>query len=133
MSGYLWFGHPRTIIELGHARRVRFYTSEELLDEPADVANRRKFNHQFDRLGLTPDILISRYRTLAMHIVPTSITGAVPFDPDDDAVLACAKAADAAYIVTGDPRLLRLGSYDGIGIVTAIRLLEILSTDVATV
>ena len=111
MSGYLWFGSPNEIIELGRANRVRFFTSEPLLDELADVVSRDKFAGQFDRIGITPDSLIARYRALANEVTPATISSTVPSDPDDDAVLACAKAADADYIVTGDPHLLRLGSY----------------------
>ena len=39
---------------------------------------------------------------------------------DDDAVLACARAARAALIVSGDDDLLSLGTFDGIPIVTVV-------------
>ncbi len=39
-------------------------------------------------------------------------------DPDDDKFLACALAAKAEYIVSGDQHLLSLGSYKSIAIVT---------------
>lgn len=39
-------------------------------------------------------------------------------DPDDDAILATALAAQADMLVTGDKDLLVLGSYEGIPIVT---------------
>jgi hypothetical protein len=38
--------------------------------------------------------------------------------PDDDAVLACAVAAKADVIVSGDPHLLKLKDYQGVPIVT---------------
>lgn len=38
-------------------------------------------------------------------------------DPDDDAVLACAVAAKADLIVSGDPHLLKLKDYQGVPIV----------------
>ena len=40
-------------------------------------------------------------------------------DPDDDVVLACAVAARAKVIVSGDSHLLTLKEYQGIEIVTA--------------
>lgn len=43
---------------------------------------------------------------------------AVCRDPDDDAILATALAAQADLLVTGDKELLVLGSYEGISIVT---------------
>lgn len=42
--------------------------------------------------------------------------GAVPADPDDDAIVAAALESNADYIVSEDKHLLDLGSYDGIRI-----------------
>jgi len=39
-------------------------------------------------------------------------------DSDDDLILACARQADADYIVTGDEDLLVLKNYEGISIVS---------------
>jgi predicted nucleic acid-binding protein len=39
-------------------------------------------------------------------------------DPDEDAFLRCAHAAEAKYVVSGDHHLLELGMYAGIRIVT---------------
>jgi len=38
-------------------------------------------------------------------------------DPDDDMFIACALAAEAAYIISGDHHLLDIGEYAGIRIV----------------
>jgi predicted nucleic acid-binding protein len=49
----------------------------------------------------------------------------VPNDPDDDHVLACALAAQANLIVTGDRKhLLPLGRYEGIDIVDTVEALR---------
>jgi predicted nucleic acid-binding protein len=45
-------------------------------------------------------------------------------DPDDDHVLACAVAAGADLIVSGDNDLLSLHTYENIPIVTAVAALE---------
>jgi predicted nucleic acid-binding protein len=47
----------------------------------------------------------------------------VTADPDDDAILACALAAGADAIVSGDRHLLDLKVYEGIPIVTAAEAL----------
>lgn len=39
-------------------------------------------------------------------------------DPDDNNIIACALAAKAAYLVTGDSDLLELKSYKGVMIIT---------------
>jgi len=48
---------------------------------------------------------------------PPPAPGAVPRDPDDDKIIACAIAAGAEFLVTRDRDLLSLGSYAGVAIV----------------
>ena len=48
---------------------------------------------------------------------PPAMPGAVPRDPDDDKIVACAVAAGAEYLVSRDRDLLSLGSYAGITII----------------
>lgn len=52
-------------------------------------------------------------------------------DPDDDAILACAVAAKADLIVSGDKDLLVLQSHAGIPILTAVLALERLGLSAA--
>jgi predicted nucleic acid-binding protein len=44
------------------------------------------------------------------------VPGAMPRDPDDDKIVACALAAGAEYIESRDRDLLSLGNYAGIAI-----------------
>jgi len=55
---------------------------------------------------------ISKYITHNLEI-----TG-VCRDPDDDNIIACAAAAEAGYLVTGDADLLELKRYQGVRIIT---------------
>ena len=52
------------------------------------------------------------------------VAGAVPEDPDDEIVLACAVDGDANLIISGDRHLLDLGSYRNIPILTVRAFLE---------
>ncbi len=47
---------------------------------------------------------------------PPALSGAVPRDPDDDVIIACAVGAGAEYLVTRDKDLLSLGNYDAVKI-----------------
>jgi|SRR5918996_1907545 putative PIN family toxin of toxin-antitoxin system len=51
---------------------------------------------------------------------------AVTRDPSDDQVIACALAAQADYLVTGDHDMLVLGAHEGIRIVTPRQFLDLL-------
>ena len=55
--------------------------------------------------------------------------GAIPEDPADEMVLACAVDAQADVIVSGDRHLLDLGSYRSIPILTVRQFLKRLETD----
>ena len=68
--------------------------------------------------------LVLRYAELAQLVRPASIAAVVLRDPDDDHVLACALAANADLIVSGDGDLLALKEYQGISIVTAAEALK---------
>jgi len=49
---------------------------------------------------------------------------AVDDDPDDDVFLECAVDGDADYVVSGDPHLIDLGSFEGIPILTPAAFVE---------
>ena len=66
-----------------------------------------------------PAFLMRRYAMLTQVITPAHITRVVPKDADDDAVLACALAAQADWIVSGDKHLLNLKRYQDMRIIDA--------------
>jgi len=117
-SGLLWSGIPRQLLQAGHESRVDLFTSASLLGELADILKRRKFEKKIAASGLSVDELVDRYAELAMLMRPAVIPPTVREDPDDDQVLACALAARADLIVSGDHHLLDLKSFASIPIVT---------------
>jgi predicted nucleic acid-binding protein len=72
---------------------------------------------------------MQRYRRLVTVVAPAPIPTTVQADPDDDHVLACALAARADLIVSGDRHLLDLGMYRSIRIVTSADALSALAQD----
>ena len=123
VSGLLWQGPPRRVLDLARAGTLELFTSPALLVELEDVLGRRKFARRLQAAGVEPRDLILGYAALARVVVPTERPAAVPEDPDDDEVLACALAARAEIIVSGDRHLRNLGTFRGIRIVTAVELL----------
>jgi len=71
--------------------------------------------------------LFDGYAALATVVNQAPIAPSVARDPDDDQVLACAVAAEANLIVSGDRDLLSLATFQGIPIVTATEALERIS------
>lgn len=118
-SGFLWNGVPRQLLKAAREKRLRLFTSTTLLVELADILGRSKFERKLAAAQLSVDQLIERYALLAAVVHPAVIAPTVLADPDDDHVLACALAAKAELIVSGDRHLLDLDEHQGIRIVTA--------------
>lgn len=124
VSAFLWGGIPRQVLDAVRAHEATLYTSPALLAELTEVLAREKFAPRFEATGLTPARLLDRYRALATLIEPAPLPTPVTRDPDDDPILACALAARADLIVSGDDDLLSLGDYEGIPIRTAAQALK---------
>jgi len=127
VSGLLWHGPPREVLDAAHAGKLTLFTSAPVLAELQDVLGRPKFASKLQIAGVTVIELVVGYAASATMVQPAAIDPVIADDPDDDAVLACAVAAGAEFIVSGDPHLLKLKQYQNIRIVTAPQLLEELS------
>lgn len=120
ISGFLFGGPPARLLECAWLGQVVCFTSLPILDEVREVLQRPKF-------GLSPDqalALIEELHDLCEIVTPTRRVYAVVDDPDDNAVLECALAADAAIVVSGDAHLLDLGQWKQIRILSPSQALE---------
>ena len=114
ISGFLFGGLPGALIAHAVAGSVRCFSSLPILDEVREVLQRPKF-------ALSPDqalSLIEQLHALFEFVTPRQRIHAIPADPDDNAVLEFAVAANADFIVTGDSHLLDLQEWKSIRIVT---------------
>ncbi len=127
LSGLLWSGAPAKLIDVAQAGRIELFTSAPLLAELQGVLMRSKFTRQLTKRALIVNDLFDGYAALATVVNQAPIAPSVARDPDDDQVLACAVAAEANLIVSGDRDLLSLATFEGIPIVTATEALERIS------
>jgi predicted nucleic acid-binding protein len=109
------------LIDAAHAARITLHTSAPELHA---VLHRDKFAKPLAALGLTATELFEGYAALATVVVPAIIPPTITDHPDDDAVLVCAVAAEADYVVSGDPHLLKLEQFRNIPIVTPMQAVE---------
>jgi putative PIN family toxin of toxin-antitoxin system len=123
VSGLLWQGAPRQVLDAARAGKVDLFTSAVLLAELEDVLRRDKFAERLQRASVTAHGLTIGYAALARPVEPAAITPVILEDPDDDAVLACAIAAQVEIIVSGDSHLLNLKAYQDIPILSVVELL----------
>ena len=119
ISALMFGGLPGRFLDLALHRRFTLVTSKALLDE-LDEKLRGKFGvSESDALAIC-----AKLEGNADLVDPQFELNAVPDDPDDNRVLECAVAGKAEFVVSGDRHLLRIGSYEGIAIVTVRQFLE---------
>jgi putative PIN family toxin of toxin-antitoxin system len=105
LSGLLWQGPPRRLIDLARERAITLCTSTALLAELAEVIGRAKFAARVHDAGLSAADLVEDYARLGEVVVPASLTEPVSRDPDDDLVLGTFRdirilaAADALRLI----------------------------------
>ncbi len=87
------------------------------------MLSRRKFARRLNLAGVERQDLVLGYAALARIVSPARIPAVITEDPDDDEVLACALAARAAVIVSGDRHVLSLAEYRGIRIMRPVEVL----------
>lgn len=130
MAGFLWPGICTQFFELANTGIIEPFTSRELLDEIRDVLHRPQHAKQVLRTQFTANELVSHYQHLARCIPTQKLTQEICRDADDDAVLACALAAKATMIITGDKDLLVLHPWRNIHILNPADALQRLQTPV---
>ncbi len=119
VSALLWRGTPGRVIELAGEQEFQLFTSRALLEELAATLGKKKLAKYVAATGLTAEQMLASYRRLATSVTVRQLDKQVSRDADDDAVLACALAARADLVVSGDDDLLVLHSFKGIAIVCA--------------
>lgn len=124
ISGLLWWGTSRQILDLARMGTIELFTSALLLAELEDVLSRPKFSERLVSVGVTAHDLVLGYAALTTIVESASIEPVILGDQDDDAVIACAVAAQGEIIVSGDNHLLDLKYYGDIRVLTAAQLIE---------
>jgi putative PIN family toxin of toxin-antitoxin system len=124
ISGLLWSGAPRQVVQQVLNRELFCSSSNALVVELARVLNYPRIEKVLAARGWTASELSGQIGLVSDLVISPALPQAVCRDPDDDAVLACALAAHADLIVSGDKDLLVLQSFQGIPILTAAQALQ---------
>jgi len=107
-------GVPFRIWRRAVERRFVLLLSPAIMRETAKVL--RRFQWQEDEIVRYLKLLAK----VAEIVVPTTAVAAVSEDETDNRILECAIAGNADLVVSGDRHLLRLKSFEGIGIVRPV-------------
>ena len=119
VSGLLFAGNERRLLVLGATCQVGIIVGEDVVEEVMEVLGDRFSDHPaigeavdwLDRLlRLFELVPRTAYRKLVLRMA------GILRDPDDAPILACAVAAGADLLVSGDRDLLVLGEVEGVRI-----------------
>ena len=129
LSALLWRGTPYRLLQAIRNQHpsLQLYSSPVLLEELTDVITRPNFSQRLNSIGKTVRQVLADYIEIVELVEPLEVPRIVR-DPDDDHVLACALAAKAQIIVSGDKDLLDLREYQGIPILTTADALQHINT-----
>ena len=119
VSGFLFAGKARTVLQQIAKGQVAGFISLSIVRELEEVLQRPKF-------GLVPGQVAALLELVqqSFHLVSPAVrVHIVEADPDDNAILEAALAAEADCIISGDRHLLQLGSHEGIRIVSPAQFL----------
>ncbi len=120
-------GSPFALLELARAGKLRLAVSNAILNEVAEVLERK-----FD---WPPDDIAEVRRQIerfAQKVRPAVTLDVVKEDPDDNHILECAISAGSDFVVSGDKDLLRLGRYDSIRILNPSDFLDMARAAIST-
>lgn len=119
VSGLLWGGHSRRLLELTTTDTITLFSSPVLVEELSQTLHYAKLAKRIAVLQTTAQVLVAHYSALVTLVEPQQVPRVIAQDADDDQVLACALEARAHLIASGDQHLHSLGgNYQGVRIVT---------------
>ena len=123
ISALFWHGNPYKFIHLCFERKAKLVISRQIIDELERILlTDGKFEMPREDVALYSEIILS----CAELVSPNFTLNVIIKDPADDRILECAVEGGVDYLVSGNKHLLDVKEFQGIKIVTARQILEIL-------
>ncbi len=118
-------GVPAQVIDAWRARRFVLVTSPAIIAEARATLGYPRIRRKYGITDGDVEGLIDLLQRDALLVPGEADTaGAIPADPTDEKILACALDGQADLIVSGNLHLLDLGQYQSIPVLNARQFLE---------
>ena len=125
ISGLLWGGNPRRIIQLAVSEQIVLYSSKLMIDELQATLAYPKLQRRLEKLAITAEELLVEVAAITQFSQTATIPDVSQLrDPKDKIVLETALAVPVEVIVSGDEDLLILKEFQRIPILTTKQFLE---------
>ncbi|MDZ7844741.1 MAG: putative toxin-antitoxin system toxin component, PIN family [Anaerolineales bacterium] len=109
-------GAPAKVLDAWRDRQYELLISQSILEEALEVIRRPSIRARHGWTDEEIEIFFLGIRLFAVLTPDELDIAEVEDDPDDDKFLVCAVEGAADYIISGDPHLLNMGSYQEIPI-----------------
>lgn len=125
ISGLLWGGNPRKILQLAQHEQIVIYSSKALVNELQATLAYPKLQRRLEKLEITAEELVAEVCRIIQVCEPISRLSIPELrDLKDKIVLETALSVPVEVIITGDEDLLVLGQFHDILILTTAQFLE---------
>ena len=125
ISGLLWGGNPRRIIQLAVSEQIVLYSSKLLIEELQTTLAYPKLQRRLEKLAITAEELLVEVARITQLCQPVTISDLPQLrDSKDKIVLETAVSVPVEVIVSGDEDLLILREFQDIPILTTKQFLE---------
>ncbi|MCP2604204.1 putative toxin-antitoxin system toxin component, PIN family [Candidatus Aminicenantes bacterium AC-708-M15] len=124
ISGILFKGKPREILNLARMGKVEILISEKIINEIERVLRLK-----FKRTTFEIFLILTGIRNITTFVSPILKISEIKNDEPDNRVLECAIEGKANYIISGDKHLLSLKKYKEIEILNAGEFLNRFRSD----
>ena len=125
ISGLLWGGNPRRIIQLAVSEQIVLYSSKLLIEELQTTLAYPKLQRRLEKLAITAEELLVEVARITQLCQPVTISDLRQLrDSKDKIVLETAVSVPVEVIVSGDEDLLILREFQDIPILTTKQFLE---------
>jgi putative PIN family toxin of toxin-antitoxin system len=122
-------GAPGEILAAWEKERFDLEVSLATLDELGRVLRYPRIQKSYNLPVVQLEQFLRLIVSQAVVVHPTQELALIQADPADNRYLECAKAGDAAYIVTRDKHLLDLGEFEGTIILPPAGFLAVLKLE----
>ena len=121
VSGIFWGGPPSDVLDLWHQNKIHLCITLDIVEEYTRVSKHLAKKYP----GTDINALINLVTAEGRMVPDIKFLKPVSRDPDDDKFIACAIAAKAKVIVSGDKDLTDLKHYNNIKILKPTQLLSL--------
>ncbi len=121
-------GPPAQIIQHWENDQFEVIISPAIIDELARVLEYPHLVDRYQQIKQHQAAFLAMLQETAIMVQPTQTLSVVQADESDNRYLECALAGQAQYLITGDPHLLQIESYQGLAILKPVTFLTLLQS-----